>query len=62
VHCAYGISRSSTLVVAFLMKKLKIKFYDAFSYVKKKRPISRPNLGFQKELLNWEEKLAESHK
>lgn len=30
VHCFYGVSRSSTLVIAFLMKKYGISYQKAF--------------------------------
>jgi protein-tyrosine phosphatase len=46
VHCAFGVSRSSTLVIAYLMKKLRIKYHEAFSFVKRKRTVVRPNGGF----------------
>jgi protein-tyrosine phosphatase len=54
VHCAFGVSRSSTLVIAFLMRKLKIGYLEAFSYVRRKRPVVRPNPGFQEQLKAWE--------
>jgi protein-tyrosine phosphatase len=57
VHCAYGISRSSTLVIAYLMKKLKISYSEAFSFVKRKRPMACPNRGFQEQLRLWGETL-----
>ena len=46
VHCAFGVSRSSTLVIAYLMKKLKIGMVEALSYVRRKRPTIKPNAGF----------------
>jgi len=48
VHCNKGISRSATIVIAFLMKKMS---YDkAFNLVKRKRHFIKPNAGFIKQL------------
>ena len=38
VHCVAGISRSATMVIAYLMKHLKMTLKDAHSLVKTKRP------------------------
>jgi protein-tyrosine phosphatase len=46
VHCQMGMSRSSTLVIAFLMKEFNWGFKEAFKYTKNKRPIVQPNEGF----------------
>lgn len=46
VHCAAGISRSATIVIAYLMVNNKMDYHDAIAYVKSKRPIIRPNHGF----------------
>jgi protein-tyrosine phosphatase len=43
VHCVAGISRSSTLCIAYLMKYKKMTLIEAHGLVKKKRPIIRPN-------------------
>jgi dual specificity phosphatase 12 len=57
VHCFAGISRSSTIVIAYLMKKYKITYNQAYEYVKNKRPIIMPNNGFTNQLLHYEEEL-----
>jgi len=57
VHCVAGISRSATLVLAYLMKYHKMKLIDAHTYVKEKRPLIRPNPGFWKDLVDFEKKL-----
>lgn len=46
VHCRKGVSRSATIVIAYVMKHKYQGFEDAFDYVKKKRSIINPNLGF----------------
>ncbi len=38
VHCMMGISRSATVVIAYLMHRDKITFKKAFDLVKEKRP------------------------
>lgn len=43
-----GISRSATIVIAFLMQEMNRNFFDAMSHVRRKRPIIFPNPGFQK--------------
>ncbi len=46
VHCLGGISRSATIVVAYVMLKGRKSFSGAFKFVQKKRSKIRPNPGF----------------
>ncbi|XP_071948466.1 uncharacterized protein [Antedon mediterranea] len=50
VHCFMGISRSSTIVAAYLMKNENISFDDALVSIRKARPQARPNFGFRQQL------------
>ena len=54
VHCAAGISRSTTCLLAYYIKHRQIEFAEALRLVKEKRPIACPNLGFQTQLLNYQ--------
>ncbi|KAH9478381.1 Dual specificity protein phosphatase MPK-4 [Psilocybe cubensis] len=46
VHCQAGISRSSTIVAAYLMYSQKIDPNAALALIKQKRPNVEPNQGF----------------
>ena len=46
VHCSKGISRSSTIVIYFLMKKHGKTLDEAYEFVSRQRPVIDPNLGF----------------
>lgn len=46
VHCAAGISRSATMVIAFLMLKRNMPFDEAYVFLKSKRKYVWPNDGF----------------
>lgn len=46
IHCYAGISRSSSIVIAYLIIKKKYSYNDAYNLVKSKRPCIRPNKGF----------------
>ncbi|CAG8659698.1 16781_t:CDS:2, partial [Acaulospora morrowiae] len=50
VHCQAGISRSPTVVMAYLMKSRKMSFDQAYELVESKRPLICPNSGFQHQL------------
>ena len=54
VNCAAGISRSSTIVIAYIMKYYKADLKKAFSFVKKKRNQICPNKKFMECLLDYE--------
>lgn len=49
-----GVSRSPTIVLAYLMHRYKMTTEDAIAYVKKKRPHIDPNEGFMKQLKEFE--------
>lgn len=61
VHCMAGRSRSAALVIVYLMRSLHMTLNDAFSSVKKKRPIVFPNCGFWQQLMEEEFKLFGSN-
>jgi len=52
-----GISRSSSCVIAFMMKEKGYSFHSAMYQVRLKRPIVCPNVGFQKQLMDYESTL-----
>ena len=58
VHCQMGISRSSTLVMAYLMRYQHLTLHDAYRHTKEKRPKVEPNIGFWNQLLAYEKKLT----
>ncbi|XP_066584358.1 dual specificity protein phosphatase MPK-4-like [Prorops nasuta] len=55
VHCYFGVSRSATIVIAFIMKKYKTSFMEAFDRVKEKRRFVGPNPGFLAQLKLYED-------
>ncbi|NXG55172.1 SSH1 phosphatase, partial [Hemiprocne comata] len=54
VHCKMGVSRSASTVIAYAMKEFGWSLEKAYSYVKQKRSIARPNAGFMRQLLEYE--------
>lgn len=60
VHCMAGISRSASLVIAFLMYKHSWILSDALSFVKAKRPIVHPNPGFLTQLQGFEVEIKQN--
>lgn len=50
VHCLMGISRSATVVAAYLMTTRHISVHKAIALIKRARPQIQPNYGFIKEL------------
>jgi len=60
VHCHAGISRSSTIVIAYLMTENKWTLKQTIEYVKSNRRIISPNGGFLRQLSEYEFKLLGS--
>jgi len=50
VHCAQGRSRSSTVVLAYLMWKNGMHYDEALEFVQSRRSMSQPNQGFESRL------------
>ena len=46
IHCSCGISRSPTIVIAYLMWKTHSSFTQAYNFVQKRRNCIEPNIGF----------------
>ncbi|KAG2741098.1 DSPc-domain-containing protein [Suillus brevipes Sb2] len=55
VHCAMGVSRSPTVVCAYLMSTQRLSARAAIQYVRKRRPKIHPNYGFMKQLIAFGE-------
>ncbi len=53
VHCRAGVSRSASVIIAYLMKYHNMSFNHAYSYLINKRPIVNPNAGFITQLMNF---------
>lgn len=53
VHCMAGVSRSATIVIAYVMKTKAMDFKQAFDHVKSCRPAICPNEGFLNQLKHY---------
>ncbi|CAK89645.1 unnamed protein product (macronuclear) [Paramecium tetraurelia] len=60
VHCYAGISRSSSLIIAYLLKCQGYSLKEALTKLKCQRPQVDPNDGFLEQLKQYEEKLKQS--
>lgn len=54
VHCAAGISRSSSITIAYLMYKHNIRYERAFNRVKNMRSCCKPNSKFVEQLKGFD--------
>ncbi|DAZ96519.1 TPA: hypothetical protein N0F65_008070 [Lagenidium giganteum] len=59
VHCNKGISRSSSIVIAYVMKTLQLSFDDALAMVAAKRPMINPNASFRTQLQQYDRRLRQ---
>lgn len=57
VHCQAGVSRSATLAIAAVMQTQQLRFYDAYRWVRARRPQVLPNIGFASQLQRFESAL-----
>ncbi|KUJ06434.1 phosphatases II, partial [Mollisia scopiformis] len=55
IHCVMGISRSASIVIAFLMRKYGQTVEEAIRVVRSKRPQIEPNQYFECQLRVWGE-------
>jgi atypical dual specificity phosphatase len=49
-----GISRSTTLVISYIMTISELPWYDSLNAVRAARKGANPNFGFQRQLQNFE--------
>ena len=57
VHCFAGVSRSASVVLAYLMREHGLSLRAAFKLAKAKRPFINPNEGFRVQLQKYEQEL-----
>ena len=58
VHCYKGVSRSVSIVIAYLIYLYKWTYDDAFDFVQSKRSIANPNIGFYLQLKTFHKRLT----
>ena len=61
VHCAMGISRSPSIVIAYLMRYHCLSYSDALTLVTKCHASTRPMPNFQKQLQHYEKVLKKDN-
>lgn len=59
VHCKMGVSRSASVVLAFLIAFGQLSLADAIDVLLAARPVIRPNRGFRAQLAVYEREVAD---
>jgi protein-tyrosine phosphatase len=54
VHCTMGISRSSSIAIAYIMNKRRCGYDVALARARRRRPIINPNHAFERQLRGLE--------
>ena len=57
IHCQCGVSRSVSIIIAYIMHDQKLSFKDALAIVKSKSPSANPHLSFVCQLIEFEKEL-----
>lgn len=57
VHSYFGLSRTSAITLAYLMKEKKWTLREAFKHLKERHPSAQPNDSFIVQLLRYEQEL-----
>jgi protein-tyrosine phosphatase len=55
VHCQQGVSRSPSIVIAYLIRNHGMSYESALAFVRRKRACVKPNPGFARALVEWEQ-------
>ena len=58
IHCYKGVSRSVSIVIAYLIYLYKWSYDKAFDFVQSKRSIANPNIGFYLQLKTFYKRLT----
>ncbi|KAF9151018.1 hypothetical protein BG015_007176 [Linnemannia schmuckeri] len=61
VHCQLGVSRSASLVIAYVMKTLQMGLTDAYELVKARSAVISPNMSLMYQLSEFEKSLNTSN-
>ena len=57
IYCQMGISRSTTILISYLMIKQKMRYNEAFNLVLNRRLQANPNSGFRSQLIQLDHEL-----
>jgi len=60
VHCNAGVSRSASIVIAYLMTREKMSFEEALHQVRNVKKDIRPNEGFTEQLKDYEKEITKN--
>ncbi|KAG0211358.1 Dual specificity protein phosphatase 10 [Mortierella sp. GBA30] len=58
VHCQLGVSRSASLVIAYVMKTQQMGLSDAYEFVKTRSAVISPNMSLMYQLAEFEKSLS----
>lgn len=61
IHCQAGVSRSATIIIAWLMKAYGMSRDEALTFLRSRRSIVNPNEGFMRVLAQYEKYLRRFH-
>jgi protein-tyrosine phosphatase len=62
VHCSMGVSRSSSIIISYLIQYKGFTYKNALNLLKNKHPEAQPSSAFEKQLIKFEKKLKEKIK
>ncbi|KAJ2376892.1 hypothetical protein IW150_001705 [Coemansia sp. RSA 2607] len=60
VHCQLGVSRSASLVIAYVMRTMGLGFEQAYEYVRVRAPCISPNLALIAQLSSYGRRLRQT--